>query len=132
MFLIDEFGSIARIDDVPRDIGGQGGGCKDRGQKQKWYALRFAGEDAEIDIAHPAGGHERSEEEGRRQRTPSLAAARQRECVERPRKDDRHADEQEQGEQAPPVGQRCEITKHHRERQKEQDLVVAPTVRRHK
>ena len=28
-----------------------------RGQTQKWYALRFTGEDSEIDIAHPCGGH---------------------------------------------------------------------------
>ena len=27
------------------------------GQRQKWFALRFEGEDGEIDIAHP-GGHE--------------------------------------------------------------------------
>ncbi|HEY6753324.1 MAG TPA: RNA pyrophosphohydrolase, partial [Pseudolabrys sp.] len=26
-------------------------------QKQKWYALRFTGDESEIDIAHPAGGH---------------------------------------------------------------------------
>ena len=29
-----------------------------RGQKQKWYAFRFAGPESEIDIEHPAGGHE--------------------------------------------------------------------------
>jgi putative (di)nucleoside polyphosphate hydrolase len=29
-----------------------------RGQKQKWYALAFTGDDSEIDIVHPAGGHE--------------------------------------------------------------------------
>jgi putative (di)nucleoside polyphosphate hydrolase len=44
--------------DIPRDIVGQAWGGKYRGQKQKWYALRFTGEDTEIDIAHPAGGHE--------------------------------------------------------------------------
>jgi putative (di)nucleoside polyphosphate hydrolase len=44
--------------DIPRDIVGQAWGGKYRGQKQKWYALRFAGNDSEIDIAHPAGGHE--------------------------------------------------------------------------
>jgi putative (di)nucleoside polyphosphate hydrolase len=27
------------------------------GQRQKWFALRFEGEDTEIDVAHPAGGH---------------------------------------------------------------------------
>ena len=30
---------------------------KYRGQKQKWYALRFTGEDSEINIATPGGGH---------------------------------------------------------------------------
>jgi putative (di)nucleoside polyphosphate hydrolase len=29
-----------------------------RGQTQKWFALRFTGPESEIDIAHPAGGHE--------------------------------------------------------------------------
>jgi putative (di)nucleoside polyphosphate hydrolase len=27
-----------------------------RGQKQKWFAFRFVGDEAEIDIHHPAGG----------------------------------------------------------------------------
>ena len=27
-----------------------------QGQRQKWFALRFQGEDSEIDIEHPAGG----------------------------------------------------------------------------
>jgi putative (di)nucleoside polyphosphate hydrolase len=44
--------------DIPREIIGQAWAGKYRGQKQKWYALRFTGKDAEIDIAHPAGGHE--------------------------------------------------------------------------
>jgi putative (di)nucleoside polyphosphate hydrolase len=28
-----------------------------QGQRQKWFALRFQGEDSEIDIETPAGGH---------------------------------------------------------------------------
>jgi putative (di)nucleoside polyphosphate hydrolase len=44
--------------DIPREIIGQAWSGKYRGQKQKWYALRFTGKDAEIDIAHPAGEHE--------------------------------------------------------------------------
>lgn len=44
--------------DIPRDIVGQAWKGKYRGQKQKWYALRFFGDDSEIDIAHPAGGHD--------------------------------------------------------------------------
>jgi putative (di)nucleoside polyphosphate hydrolase len=43
--------------DIPRDIVGAAWHGKFRGQKQKWYALRFIGKDSEIDIAHP-GGHE--------------------------------------------------------------------------
>ena len=44
--------------DIPRDIVGKAWGGKYRGQKQKWYALRFTGKDSEIDIANPAGGHD--------------------------------------------------------------------------
>jgi len=43
--------------DIPREIVGKAWRGKYRGQMQKWYALRFAGDDGEIDIAHPAGGH---------------------------------------------------------------------------
>lgn len=44
--------------DIPPDIAGQAWKGKYRGQKQKWYALRFTGPDSEIDVEHPAGGHE--------------------------------------------------------------------------
>jgi putative (di)nucleoside polyphosphate hydrolase len=44
--------------DIPPDIIGQAWGGKYRGQKQKWYALRFTGNEREIDTAHPGGGHE--------------------------------------------------------------------------
>jgi len=44
--------------DIPAEIVGQAWGGKYRGQKQKWYALRFTGDEHEIDIAHPGGGHE--------------------------------------------------------------------------
>jgi putative (di)nucleoside polyphosphate hydrolase len=44
--------------DIPRAIVGEAWGGKYRGQKQKWYALRFTGKDSEIDIANPAGGHD--------------------------------------------------------------------------
>ena len=43
--------------DIPREIVGEAWKGKFRGQTQKWYALRFTGEDSEIDIATPAGGH---------------------------------------------------------------------------
>jgi putative (di)nucleoside polyphosphate hydrolase len=44
--------------DIPREIVGRAWNGKYRGQKQKWYALRFTGNDSEIDIANPAGGHD--------------------------------------------------------------------------
>jgi putative (di)nucleoside polyphosphate hydrolase len=43
--------------DIPRAIIGQAWGGKYRGQRQKWYALRFTGDEREIDPAHPPGGH---------------------------------------------------------------------------
>jgi putative (di)nucleoside polyphosphate hydrolase len=43
--------------DLPPIIAGQAWKGKYRGQTQKWYALRFTGDDGEIDIAQPAGGH---------------------------------------------------------------------------
>jgi putative (di)nucleoside polyphosphate hydrolase len=47
--------------DIPRDIVGQAWGGKYRGQTQKWYALRFAGDDREIDILTPGGGAHEAE-----------------------------------------------------------------------
>jgi putative (di)nucleoside polyphosphate hydrolase len=44
--------------DIPREIVGQAWKGKYRGQRQKWYALRFTGDEREINVAHPAGGHE--------------------------------------------------------------------------
>lgn len=42
--------------DIPREIVGQAWKGRYRGQTQKWYALRFTGDESEIDIAHPGGG----------------------------------------------------------------------------
>ena len=44
--------------DLPPEIAGQAWRGKYRGQTQKWYALRFTGEEREINITSPAGGHE--------------------------------------------------------------------------
>ncbi|MGE0562885.1 MAG: RNA pyrophosphohydrolase [Pseudolabrys sp.] len=44
--------------DIPPDIAGQAWKGRYRGQKQKWYALRFTGSDNEIDVENPGGGHE--------------------------------------------------------------------------
>jgi putative (di)nucleoside polyphosphate hydrolase len=56
---VERLGEIAEwlTYDIPRDIVGQAWNGKYRGQTQKWYALRFTGDESEIDIAHPAGGH---------------------------------------------------------------------------
>ena len=43
--------------DIPREIIGEAWGGKYKGQKQKWFALRFVGEDREINITAPGGGH---------------------------------------------------------------------------
>lgn len=56
---VEKLGEIAEwlVYDLPREIVGQAWKGKFRGQKQKWYALRFTGPESEIDIANPAGGH---------------------------------------------------------------------------
>jgi putative (di)nucleoside polyphosphate hydrolase len=43
--------------DLPRKLVPRAWGGRYRGQKQKWYALRFTGPEREIDVEHPAGGH---------------------------------------------------------------------------
>jgi len=43
--------------DIPREIVGQAWGGKYRGQKQKWYALRFTGDEREIDVDNPGDDH---------------------------------------------------------------------------
>ena len=47
--------------DIPQDIMGEAWGGKYRGQTQKWYALRFTGDDSEIDVATPGGGAHKPE-----------------------------------------------------------------------
>jgi len=58
--------------DIPREIVGQAWNGKYRGQRQKWFALRFTGEDGEIDVKHPAGGHEPEFEEWRWEKLDKL------------------------------------------------------------
>jgi putative (di)nucleoside polyphosphate hydrolase len=57
---VDKLGEIADwlCYDIPRDLVGQAWKGKYRGQAQKWYALRFTGDEREIDVAHPGGGHQ--------------------------------------------------------------------------
>ncbi|MET3355601.1 RNA pyrophosphohydrolase [Xanthobacter autotrophicus] len=47
--------------DLPGRIAGEAWKGKYRGQTQKWFALRFTGLDAEIEIARPGGGHHKPE-----------------------------------------------------------------------
>jgi putative (di)nucleoside polyphosphate hydrolase len=56
---VEKLGEIAEwlAYDIPREIVGEAWGGKYRGQRQKWFALRFTGEEREINIASPAGGH---------------------------------------------------------------------------
>ena len=44
--------------DIPRELVGKAGKGKYRGQKQKWYAMRYTGSDGEIDLEHPDGASE--------------------------------------------------------------------------
>ena len=44
--------------DIPREIVGQAWKGKYRGQRQKWFALRFTGNEREIDVANPGGTHQ--------------------------------------------------------------------------
>ena len=44
--------------DLPSEVAASAWNGRYRGQTQKWYALRFTGDESEIDVAHPAGGHE--------------------------------------------------------------------------
>src|SRR5262245_26387808 len=39
--------------DLPSNVGRKAWKGKYRGQKQKWFALRFTGNDKEIDVRHP-------------------------------------------------------------------------------
>ena len=44
--------------DIPKEIVGSAWTGKYTGQRQKWVALRFEGDESEINIHHPPGGHE--------------------------------------------------------------------------
>jgi putative (di)nucleoside polyphosphate hydrolase len=47
--------------DLPAPVADRKWGGRYRGQSQKWFAFRFEGEDAEIDVATPGGGHHEAE-----------------------------------------------------------------------
>jgi len=56
---VEKLGEIAEWVnyDLPREVAKEAWGGKYRGQKQKWYALRFTGNESEIDIAQSGSGH---------------------------------------------------------------------------
>ena len=43
--------------DLPGDIAEQAWKGRYRGQRQKWFAFRFEGDESEIEIENPPGGH---------------------------------------------------------------------------
>jgi putative (di)nucleoside polyphosphate hydrolase len=43
--------------DLPLDVATQSWKGRYRGQTQKWFALRFEGDDSEINVLSPKGGH---------------------------------------------------------------------------
>ena len=47
--------------DIPRTVAGRAWKGRYRGQRQKWYAVRFTGKDAEINVSSPGGGGTRPE-----------------------------------------------------------------------
>ena len=57
---VEKLGEIKEwlIYDIPPKITSEAWKGKYRGQKQKWFALRFTGKDREIDVANPGDGHE--------------------------------------------------------------------------
>jgi putative (di)nucleoside polyphosphate hydrolase len=83
---------LATIDDrltydIPREIVGQAWKGKYRGQTQKWFALRFTGDDGEIDVAYPGGGHHEPEfaewRWERLEKTPDLVVPFKRKVYDR-------------------------------------------------
>ena len=56
---VKKLGEIAQwlTYDLPSEVAKKAWKGKYRGQKQKWYALRFTGKESEINIDDPGGGH---------------------------------------------------------------------------
>lgn len=71
---IEKLGEIAEwlTYDLPPDLVGKAWKGRYRGQTQKWYAVRFCGEESEIDIQHPGGGHDPEFVEWRWERVENL------------------------------------------------------------
>ena len=47
--------------DLPPELAVKPWGGRYRGQRQKWYAVRFTGKDAEINVSSPGGGGHKAE-----------------------------------------------------------------------
>ncbi|MEX0851681.1 MAG: RNA pyrophosphohydrolase [Bauldia sp.] len=59
--------------DLPPELIPQSWGGRYRGQTQKWFALRFTGNESEIDVLKPGGGRHKSEfSDWRWERLPRL------------------------------------------------------------
>src|SRR6267142_2070737 len=58
MMLINAAGLIY---DIPRTVAGRAWKGRYRGQRQKWFAVRFTGKDAEINVSSPGGGGHKAE-----------------------------------------------------------------------
>ncbi|WP_406855213.1 RNA pyrophosphohydrolase [Alsobacter sp. KACC 23698] len=60
--------------DLPRAVSGRAWRGRYRGQTQRWFALRFEGQESEIDIHRPAGGHKAEFDAWRWERMERLPA----------------------------------------------------------
>ncbi len=49
------------IYDIPRTVAGRAWKGRYRGQRQKWFAVRFTGKDSEINVEKPGGGGHKAE-----------------------------------------------------------------------
>lgn len=56
---LEKLGEVAEwlTYDIPRTVAGRAWKGRYRGQTQKWFAARFTGDDAEINVASPGHGH---------------------------------------------------------------------------
>ncbi len=72
--------------DLPNDVTKKSWRGRYRGQKQKWFALKFTGEDSEIDIDAPDGGRHKAEFDAwrweRLERLPELIVPFKREVYQ--------------------------------------------------
>jgi putative (di)nucleoside polyphosphate hydrolase len=56
---VEKIGEVSDwlIYDIPRTVAGRAWKGRYRGQRQKWYAMKFTGTDSEIDVLSPGDGH---------------------------------------------------------------------------